>query len=66
MCPHGPCSGRGGEGWKGVRARNRKRKRGSLEAGGHVSAPPAAPYSHNSEEAGDSKFKPGFQVLLKL
>lgn len=33
---------------------------------GQLSAPPAAPYSHNSEKAGDSKFKPGFQVLLKL
>ena len=41
----------------GVRARNGKRKRGGLAAGGHVTALPATPYSQNSGEAEDSKFR---------
>ena len=49
----------------GVRARNGKRNRGDLEAGGHVTALPATPYSQNSGEAEDSKFRLAFWVLMK-
>ena len=49
----------------GVRARNGKRNRGDPEAGGHVTALPATPYSQNSGEAEDSKFRLAFWVLMK-
>ena len=49
----------------GVTARNGKRNRGDPEAGGHVTALPATPYSQNSGEAEDSKFRLAFWVLMK-
>lgn len=55
---NGPCSG--------GQSQEREEKERGLEAGSHVSALPATPYSQNSEEAEDSKFKLAFQVLMKL
>ena len=61
VCPQWPLQ-RGG----GGQSQEREEKERGLEAGSHVSALPATPYSQNSGMAEDSKFKLAFQVLRKL